>query len=211
MKYIIALCLALVSSLAGANYLSSNTTDCASMTMALVSGVIRVDCVAATGTPVPPVVPPVIVPPVTPPVIPATGCGRSQVITGNLNWNIGNGVPSYFRNMIRDQAYVFAFTTGPASSVLASISAAEYAGSTPARTLVISKSPCDFTLGNGAIPSDVGKQPSAYFTVGTPNPYGYPVLLPNTQYYVNFRNAGWDGVDTCQVGESCGFVLYVSH
>lgn len=152
-------------------------------------------------------------PPPTSGTIPAA-CGSLAVTPGVIDWNIGNGLPIYGRTMSRGQAYIYSFTTGgPVPGKLASIGIAEYGGSTPARTIVVSDKPCDFLLTTPKNPYDVGKQATVYFSVGAPNIYGYPTLQANTRYFLNIKNENpWValGTDTCGVGENCAFVLYLN-
>jgi hypothetical protein len=90
-------------------------------------------------------------------------------------------------------AIVIAFTTGPNANGSASfsrITGAEWNGSAQTtRLAVLSSQPCDFGTGVGG-PYAVSNNSSYtfYFNVGQPSPYNFPVLRPNTQYFVNIMN-----------------------
>jgi hypothetical protein len=73
---------------------------------------------------------------------------------------------------------------------------------------VLSTRPCDFGSGVGG-PYAVSNNSSVsmYFNVGGASPYGFPVLQPHTQYFLNVMNAP---NPTCATNGSCGmfFSLY---
>lgn len=150
-------------------------------------------------------------PPTNPTPTPPTAVGSC----GNLKVNGVDAQANYDRpglsyttkDMMKGDAYVLSFTTGPASAGIQMIILAEYAGAVINRFLNISTTPCDFTVPEGF--NQVGTTTRKYFTVGTPYS-SFQVLEPNTRYYVNIKNedvVSDPGVDTCFSGQACGFVM----
>lgn len=74
-------------------------------------------------------------------------------------------------------------------SPYSNISGGEWSSPPANRTYTLSKTPCDFGQGVG-----VGKFPrtsssvSVDFSVGKPNTFGGPVLMPGETYYLNIKN-----------------------
>lgn len=151
---------------------------------------------------------------VTPPVtteVPAF-CGNLAVTHVPMRWNEDNGAVYYNRSMTHGQAHIYSFTTGPADGI-ASFSIAEYAGSVPTRTVVISPTPCDFSVTNAALPKVVGTSGTGYFSNGTIISRRI-TLQPNTKYYVNIKNENPysnPGIDACGIGENCGYRFNLNH
>lgn len=133
-----------------------------------------------------------------------------SVVGADFDWNIGGGIATYGRGMKAGEAYIYKFTTGEAQTNLVSLSLAEYGGTyVPERTVTISEAPCDFDPASKANAYGVGTNPTAYFSVGAPNNFGYVTLKANSVYYVNIKNAYWQvpDHDTCPVGKDCSFVI----
>ncbi len=109
--------------------------------------------------------------------------------------------------MKKGEAYVMGFKTGDFGGIQ-SVTVQEYAGDVVTRYLTISKTRCDFAVPQGY--NQEGTTLKKYFTVGVPYGPDFQVLEPNTQYYVNIKNENvvkFPGVDTCDIGKTCGFVL----
>lgn len=154
-------------------------------------------------------------PPVTPPpiaTVPAY-CGSLAVTHYPMSWADDNARVYYNRTMGRGQAHIYSFTTGPAESALASFSIAEYAGSVPTRTVVISKLPCDFTTSDPTLPKLVGTSGTGYFTVGVVLDRRIK-LEANTKYFANIKNENPysnPGQDACLANENCGYRFNLNH
>lgn len=158
--------------------------------------------------PVTPTAPPVV-PPSAPP---ANGCENLAMTYIPFNWNADNG-RVLIQPMSHGQAIIYTFTTGPAQDAVAEFSIAEYAGSVPTRTVVISTMPCDFSVANAALPKLVGTSGTAYFTVGVTQSRRVR-LEANTKYYANIKNEQPytnPGQDACQIGENCQFRFSMKH
>lgn len=183
-------------------YVTATSTQSVRGSNAAGAGNLATTIVTLASTPTPP-------PPVPPG--PPSSCNGLSVHSVIRDWDADNAKTYYDRTMTRGQVFVFSFTTGAASATPGRFSFAEWAGSTPVRTLVLSESACDFTLGTQ--PAAIGKNGTGYFTVGVVV-RGYPTLKANTKYFANFKNESpttAPGVDTCLAGENCGFLFELAH
>jgi hypothetical protein len=103
-----------------------------------------------------------------------------------------------------NDAVVVRFTTGALTmpGKKGNITAAEYSTSPSARIATLSASACDF--GNGIFPpasTQQGNTITQYFSVGgSPVSGYYPVLQPNTTYYLNIMNVT---PSSCQLNGIC--------
>jgi hypothetical protein len=91
-------------------------------------------------------------------------------------------------------AIVVVFTTGAnpnGSASFSRVTGAEWNGSAAStRVAVLSTQPCDFGTGvGGPYAVSTNSTFTMYFNVGQASPYNFPTLKPNTQYFVNIRNA----------------------
>lgn len=159
-----------------------------------------------TGCTVPPVL-------TVPSVCPNSG-SPLQVVSRDLDWNIGGGIATYSDAFKTGQVYIYKMTTGLPSSGMAELGVAEYAATeVPEKTIIISERPCDFDALRTGNAAGTGTNPAARFTVGMLNDQGLAVLKPQTTYYVNIINARYDNVvtDTCSPGKDCRFVMFLRH
>ncbi len=97
-------------------------------------------------------------------------------------------------------AFVLKFTTGSTTGY-GMLASAEYGSSPTGKTSVLSSQPCDFGPQPSLFATQQGVTVTTTFKVGTSDPAGYPVLAPNTTYYLNIKNEV-NGVQTCS-GSSC--------
>lgn len=210
MKKLILAAAVLLSSPSFAAVLAIDLPQCDGFS--LVGG--KLSCIPSP-TPVTPPTNPPVTPPVTPPV--STGgfpamCGNLVAAGVSLDWVSDNKAANITYFFGRGQAHIYKFTTGPASSDVASVGVAEFAGFPSIKTLVVSESPCDFTM-NASKPVAVSSSGTAFFTVGTYK-RGYPTLKANTVYYANIKNEDANtapGLDSCPIGERCSYTFNLSH
>lgn len=151
--------------------------------------------------------------PVTVPQFCTVGGKTFQVVQGpEIPWSIAPGIATYSSAMKKGNVYVYKIRTGDTSPFLVAISFAEYAATyVPERTVVISQTPCDFDATKSTVAWGVGTNPTAYFSVGTPNIYSYVALKANTDYYINVGDFPWQalGEDGCLDGADCRFVMSI--
>jgi hypothetical protein len=86
---------------------------------------------------------------------------------------------------------VVQFTTGSLSTTnnLPHITAVEYGSSPSSRQGVLSATPCDFSPQPVIGATSYGNTITSLFAIGSGTGFGYyPVLQPNTTYYVNIKN-----------------------
>jgi hypothetical protein len=130
------------------------------------------------------------------------GFNNTRVLT--LNW----AAPSrlYTANLglfTANDALVVKFTTGnnPTTTSLPRIAAAEYQSSPSTRHAVLSSTPCDFNPQAAAGASVVGSSITMIFAIEPGSGFGYyPVLQPNTTYYVNIKNVE---NASCAISNAC--------
>ena len=143
--------------------------------------------------------------------IDCSAAGYARTITIDLTW----GAPRRMftadgGGFFPTDAVVLRFTTGAATSPdnLGSVHGVEYQAVSSVRHGTLSTQACDF--GKGLFPpySDVKSiSPQLYFTVGGSSFHGYPVLQPNTTYYVNLYNVQPAG---CAANANCNMSFDLS-
>ena len=154
--------------------------------------------------PTPPQVPP------TPPAPPAGGPVPPGSVNVIIPW--APGTTRGYTGPIDSTAIICVqFTTGPSPSAannLPHIVGAEYQAPPRTRIAVLSATPGDFGPQPMAGASSNGNTVQVPFTVANPNNFGYyPVLEPNTTYYLNVKSA--NSADNPELPANMAFDLIV--
>ncbi len=144
-------------------------------------------------------------PPIPPGPITCTGYTRTLLIDEKWSGPTPRQYTEDHGGFTGTDALIVRFTTGSLTNPgkQGMVSAAEWSSPPSLRHATLSLVPCDF--GPGLQPPYSAAGPSntiqMFFSVGgNPQPGGYPVLQPNTTYYVNIMNVIGS---TCRDAPTC--------
>jgi hypothetical protein len=137
-------------------------------------------------------------------------CGTGTVLSPSVQAFYNAPKNAFNRSMGADTSYTMSFKTGPsADGVLQELDFVEWSGAPNIKDVSLAAESCNFTA--SAIGRRQGSRVNMKFTVGgSPKKVSffgssfYPLLQPNTVYFINLRNKHpLTGAETCPSG--CGF------